>query len=163
MMCGRALYHRRAWLITKTAAENNSLDENAVDWGAFPDEEFGATIQTRTARSCAFKCSFCNYPGRAGALTLAGLDVIEREFDSMLALGDVQNVVFIDDTFNVPFPRFKEICRMMIRKKYPFNWFSYFRCINSDEEAAELMAESGCKRCLSRYRVGIAHHPHQHE
>jgi p-methyltransferase len=34
---------------------------------------------------------------------------------------------------------------MMIRKKYPFNWFSYFRCSNSDKEAIELMAESGCK------------------
>ena len=130
---------------TGKASEDNSLDENVVDWLAFRGEDLGPTIQTRTARSCAFKCSFCNYPGRAGALTLASLDVIERELDSMLAVGNVQNVVFIDDTFNVPFPRFKELCRMMIRKKYPFNWFSYFRCSNSDEEAVELMAESGCK------------------
>lgn len=130
---------------TKVVAENNSLDENFVNWAAFPDEKLGVTLQTRTARSCAFKCSFCNYPGRAGALTLASLDVIEKELDLMLELGDVQNVVFIDDTFNVPFPRFKDICRLMIRKKYPFNWFSYFRCSNSDEEAIDLMAESGCK------------------
>jgi p-methyltransferase len=130
---------------TKVVAENNSLDENFINWAAFPDEKLGVTLQTRTARSCAFKCSFCNYPGRAGALTLASLDVIEKELDLMLALGDVQNVVFIDDTFNVPFPRFKDICRLMIRKKYPFNWFSYFRCSNSDEEAIDLMAESGCK------------------
>jgi p-methyltransferase len=34
---------------------------------------------------------------------------------------------------------------MMIRKQYNFNWFSYFRCSNSDEEAIQLMAESGCK------------------
>ncbi|HEU4833565.1 MAG TPA: PhpK family radical SAM P-methyltransferase [Pyrinomonadaceae bacterium] len=130
---------------TKVVAENNSLDADFIDWRRFADEELGATIQTRTARSCAFKCSFCNYPNRAGALTLTSLEVIEKELDSMLELGNVQNVVFIDDTFNVPFPRFKEICRMMIRKKYPFNWFSYFRCSNSDEEAIELMARSGCK------------------
>lgn len=130
---------------TRTVPENNSLDLNYVDWRSFPEEQLGATIQTRTARSCAFKCSFCNYPTRAGALSLASLDVIEKELDSMLDLGDVKNVVFIDDTFNVPFPRFKEICRMLIRRKYPFNWFSYFRCSNSDEEAIELMAESGCK------------------
>jgi radical SAM PhpK family P-methyltransferase len=130
---------------TKVAPENNSLDANAIDWRSFPDENLGATIQTRTARSCAFKCSFCNYPTRAGALTLLSIDVLEKELDSMLELGNVKNVVFIDDTFNVPFPRFKEICRMMIRRKYPFNWFSYFRCSNSDEEAVELMAQSGCK------------------
>jgi len=130
---------------TKVAPESNSLDDNVIDWGGFPGEDLGPTIQTRTARSCAFKCSFCNYPTRAGALTLASLETIERELDSMRELGSVQNAVFIDDTFNVPFPRFKDICRMMIRKKYNFNWFSYFRCSNSDEEAIELMAESGCK------------------
>ncbi len=131
---------------TTVVAENNSLDENFIDWKDFGGtKDLGATIQTRTARSCAFKCSFCNYPSRAGALTLLSLEVLERELDSILALGGVQNVVFIDDTFNVPFPRFKELCRMMIRKKYPFNWFSYFRCSNSDQEAIDLMAESGCK------------------
>jgi p-methyltransferase len=130
---------------TGVVPENNSLDENFIDWRSFPEEDLGPTIQTRTARSCAFKCAFCNYPTRAGALSLTSLDVIEKEIDSMMALGNVKNMVFIDDTFNVPFPRFKDICRLMIRKKYPLNWFSYFRCSNSDEEAIELMAESGCK------------------
>ena len=130
---------------TKVVAENNSLDENFIDWRRFSDEQLGPTLQMRTARSCAFKCSFCNYPNRAGALTLASLDVIEKELDSMRALGNVKNVVIIDDTFNVPYPRFKEICRMMIKNDYQFNWFSYFRCSNSDEEGIELMARSGCK------------------
>lgn len=130
---------------TPVRPENNSLDENIIDWTQFGGAPLGRTLQTRTARSCAFKCAFCNYPTRAGALSLTSLECIERELDSMLAAGDVQNVVFIDDTFNVPFPRFKDICRMMIRKQYPFNWFSYFRCSNSDEEAIDLMAESGCK------------------
>jgi radical SAM PhpK family P-methyltransferase len=130
---------------TAAVGENNSLDENYIDWRCFSQGNLGNTLQTRAARSCAFKCSFCNYPARAGALSLLGLDVLEKELDSMLALGNVMNVVFIDDTFNVPILRFKDICRMMIRKKYPFNWFSYFRCSNSDEEAIDLMAESGCK------------------
>lgn len=129
---------------TRVLPENNSLDENYIDWAGLSNGELGPTIQTRTARSCAFKCAFCNYPTRAGALTLTSLDVIEKELDSMKQIG-VKNVVFIDDTFNVPFPRFKEICRLMIRKNYGFNWFSYFRCSNSDEEAFDLMAQSGCK------------------
>ena len=125
--------------------ESNSLDENYIDWLDLSNEDLGATLQTRTARSCAFKCAFCNYPTRAGKLSLASLDTIEKELDSMHARGNVRNVVFIDDTFNVPLPRFKDICRLMIRKNYGFNWFSYFRCSNSDEEAVELMAKSGCK------------------
>jgi p-methyltransferase len=130
---------------TAPMRENNSLDEELIDWASLGRQDLGATIQTRTARSCAFSCSFCNYPTRAGALTLASLASIERELDSMQALGGVRNVVFIDDTFNVPVNRFKDICRMIIRKGYGFDWFSYFRCSNADEECADLMAESGCK------------------
>jgi len=128
---------------TRVLPETNVLDENFIDWGMFSTEDLGPTLQTRTARSCAFKCSFCNYPTRAGKLTLASLETVERELDSMRDLGYVKNVVFIDDTFNVPLPRFKDLCRLMIKKKYRFNWFSYFRCSNSDEEAIDLMAESG--------------------
>src|SRR5205823_8128013 len=131
--------------MTPSVPENNSLDENYIDWRNFAGEQLGYTIQTRTARSCAFNCSFCNYPTRAGKLTLASLDTIEKELDSIRQLGQVRNVVFIDDTFNVPLPRFKDLCRLMIRNDYNFNWFSYFRCSNSDEEAIELMAKSGCK------------------
>lgn len=129
---------------TDVVAENNSLDENAIDWSAALRPAAGATLQTRTARSCAFKCAFCAYPTRAGALTLASLDTFERELDSMVEYGGVRNVVFVDDTFNVPLPRFKQLCRLMIQRDYPFRWYSYFRCNNADDEAFELMARSGC-------------------
>ena len=142
--------------MTAPRPENNSLDLNFINWQDFPDEELGPTLQTRTARSCAFSCAFCGYPARAGKLTLAGLDTIEEELDTMYALGDVENVVFIDDTFNVPLKRFKDICRLMIKKKYGFKWFSYFRCSNSDEEAIELMAEAGCKGVFLGIEAGSA-------
>ncbi|MGZ4135146.1 MAG: PhpK family radical SAM P-methyltransferase [Tumebacillaceae bacterium] len=132
-------------VVTLPQKENNSLDDHYIDWNLFAGEDLGPTLQTRTARSCAFKCSFCNYPTRAGDLTLSELDTIERELDAIKALGYVQNVVFIDDTFNIPLPRFKEVCRLMIRKNYNFNWFSYFRCGNADAESIELMAQAGCK------------------
>jgi len=139
-------YHENGgFTATPILPESNSLDENYVDWEALSSSDLGATLQTRTARSCAFSCAFCNYPTRAGKLTLSSLETIEKELDSMHARGNVKNVVFIDDTFNVPLPRFKDICRLMIRKNYGFNWFSYFRCSNSDEEAIDLMAQSGCK------------------
>jgi radical SAM PhpK family P-methyltransferase len=130
---------------TATVAENNDLDQVDIDWLGFRGERLGAVLQTRTARSCAFKCAFCAYPMRAGKLTLASLDVVGRELDAMRAYGGVRVVVFIDDTFNVPLPRFKDLCRMMIERGYGFDWFSYFRCSNSDDEAIDLMARAGCK------------------
>jgi p-methyltransferase len=130
---------------TETAPERNNLDSSFIDWSTFSDADLGATLQLRTARSCAFACSFCNYPTRAGALALAGLEAVERELDSISALGTIKNAVFIDDTFNVPLRRFKDLCRLIIRKRYQFSWFSYFRCSHADEEAYDLMAESGCR------------------
>jgi p-methyltransferase len=128
--------------VTPRVDEGNSLDAEAVDWGQLSD--IGATIQTRTARSCAFKCAFCNYPTRAGSLSLASLSTIEQELNAISQRQTVQSVVFIDDTFNVPISRFKEICRMMIRNRYDFRWYSYFRCSNADAEAFDLLAASGC-------------------
>lgn len=131
--------------LTQVQPETNDLDQVDIDWRGFASPTLGRTLQTRTARSCAFKCGFCAYPLRAGKLTLAGLDTLARELDTMAALGTVHNVVFIDDTFNVPLPRFKDICRLLIERDYGFEWYSYFRCSNSDEEAIDLMARAGCK------------------
>ncbi|GIE99510.1 PhpK family radical SAM P-methyltransferase [Paractinoplanes rishiriensis] len=129
---------------TRRRPENTPVDEGTINWRLFDDTELGRTAQTRTARSCAFKCSFCDFPARAGALSLAGLDVVEAEL-TLLAERGVEHVVFIDDTFNVPLPRFKELCRMMIRNRFPFRWYSFFRASSArDEETYDLMAASGC-------------------
>lgn len=124
--------------------ENNPIGESAVDWSLFDPGFYAPTVQMRTARSCSFSCSFCQYPSLGGPLSLNSLDEIEHQLRHFQEVG-VENVVFIDDTFNVPFPRFKKICRMMIENEFTFNWFSFFRCANSDDEAFDLMAESGCK------------------
>jgi radical SAM PhpK family P-methyltransferase len=128
---------------TPMAPENNAMDAVDIRWTDVADGELGPTLQTRTARSCAFSCAFCSYPERAGNLALASIDTVERELDAMHALG-TRNVVFIDDTFNVPLARFKDLCRLLIAKQYGFKWFSYFRCSNSDVEAFDLMKAAGC-------------------
>ncbi|GAA2489831.1 PhpK family radical SAM P-methyltransferase [Streptomyces longisporus] len=132
------------WQLTRRRPESNDLDDSSIDWSGFSPELIGATAQLRTARSCAFKCSFCDYPSRAGALTTASVETVRKELRAMAELG-VRNVVFVDDTFNVPPKRFKEICRMMIEEDLGLRWYSYFRCSNArDEEAFDLAAESGC-------------------
>ncbi|MBV7337413.1 PhpK family radical SAM P-methyltransferase [Chloroflexi bacterium TSY] len=124
--------------------ENNDMDENSVDWRRIDSRFFAPTAPLRTARSCSFSCAFCNYPFLAGPLSLKSLDMIEAQL-RMFQAAQVKNVTFIDDTFNVPLPRFKNICRLMIKNKFDFNWFSFFRCANADDEAFDLMQESGCK------------------
>lgn len=123
--------------------ENNDMDRNAIDWEGFEETLLVPTVQMRTARSCAYKCAFCRYPVMAGALNLASIETIERELDALCRIG-VRTILFIDDTFNIPLMRFKDICRLMTRKRYGFQWFSYFRCANADRECFDLMADSGC-------------------
>lgn len=133
------------WVANRRRPEANDLDACAIDWQSFTPEQIGVTAQTRTARSCAFKCSFCDYPTRAGALTTASVDTVRRELRAMAGLG-VKNLVFVDDTFNVPPKRFKELCRMMIEEDLGLHWYSYFRCSNArDEETFDLAAQSGCR------------------
>ena len=134
----------KKYLSTNRAVENNDMNENSINWGNFDTDFCKPTVQIRTARSCAFKCSFCRYPATAGQLNLTSIDVIEQELSLLHEMG-VKNIVFIDDTFNVPLQRFKDICKMMIKKKFDFNWFSFFRCSNSDDQAFDLMMESGCR------------------
>lgn len=131
---------------TRTAREPeaNSLDENTVDWSLFSKSIRSKTVSVRTARGCAYKCSFCRYHILGGAHTLAGLAAVEKELDLLHGIG-ATHVLFIDDTFNIPLRRFKDICRLLIRKDYGFTWFSYFRCANADDEAIDLMAQAGCK------------------
>lgn len=132
------------WHANRRVVEANDLDAWSIDWSQFAPSEIGAVAQTRTARSCAFKCSFCDYPTRAGALTLASVETVRTELRQMAALG-VKSVVFVDDTFNVPPRRFKDLCRMMIEEDLGLSWYSYFRCSNArDEETFDLAAQSGC-------------------
>lgn len=132
------------WVRTRRRPENNDLDECSIDWTGFDADLIGVTAQLRTARSCAFKCSFCDYPTRAGALASASVDTVRTELRALAAKG-VRNIVFVDDTFNVPPKRFKELCRMMIEEDLGLNWYSYFRCSNArDDESFDLAARSGC-------------------
>ncbi|MCP4151124.1 MAG: radical SAM protein, partial [bacterium] len=129
---------------TPVLKEDNKLSENRVDWELFADgiDEY-ATI--RTAISCPFSCSFCGFPQHAGKYQVTEVHHIEEELVQLAGLGKVKNLHFIDDTFNIPEKRFKEILRMMIKNRFEFKWHSYFRCQFADRETVELMKESGCE------------------
>jgi anaerobic magnesium-protoporphyrin IX monomethyl ester cyclase len=130
---------------TEAAAEANPLHDNMVQYSLFPREELGEFVSLRTAKSCPFRCAFCSFPQRAGRYEYLSLDLVEQELDALKAIGGVTTVSFLDDSFNVPLKRFKDLLRMMIRNQYGFRWNSFLRSDHVDDEALELMAESGCE------------------
>jgi p-methyltransferase len=132
-----------AFARTPRAIEKNDLDANRVDWSGFDRAALGTTVYLRTARSCPFACSFCNYPTLAGEHVVAGSAAVVAELRQLAELG-VRDVVFVDDTFNVPLPRFKALLRAVIDARLGLRWMSFFRCSNADDEAFDLMQRSGC-------------------
>ncbi|CAM2068627.1 Radical SAM protein [Sulfidibacter corallicola] len=128
---------------TERDVETNDLDQNSIDWSFFDSDAVAPVTYMRTARSCPFKCSFCNYPTMAGKHVLADIEVVEKEMRQLKAMG-TEYLIFIDDTFNVPLPRFKKLLRMMVDNQFDFKWVSFFRCANADEEAYDLLKASGC-------------------
>jgi len=132
------------WPAVAVVKENNPLSENMVNWKLFSDN-VGEYANLRTAISCPFSCAFCGFPQHAGKYQTAGIEEIENELKSLDKIGTVKSVHFIDDTFNIPVKRFKEILRMLIRNKFRFKWYSHFRCQFADRETVELMKESGCE------------------
>ncbi len=129
---------------TRVEKENNRLSQNMVNWNLFHDN-LGEYVNIRTSISCPFSCSFCGFPEHAGKYQTASVEEIEKELHGLKKIKRVKSLHFIDDTFNVPVDRFKNILRMMIRNKFNFKWHSYFRCQFADAEMVELMKESGCE------------------
>jgi p-methyltransferase len=120
------------------------LDDNYIRWRSLPQiDHLYHTVHMRTARSCAFKCAFCEYPVNQGPLTLMPLEVVDRELRELQALGTIKSLVFTDDTFNVPLQRFKELLKLLAR--YDFEWYSFFRPQYVDDETAYWMKESHCR------------------
>jgi radical SAM PhpK family P-methyltransferase len=133
------------YTFTLEQPESNKLAEEMVDYKQFSTNEVGEFITTRTAKSCPFACAFCGFPSRAGAYTYLGLEQVEKELDAIASQQQVTTLTILDDTFNVPKARFRDILRMMIRKNYGFRWNSFYRSDHGDEETIELMAEAGCE------------------
>lgn len=129
---------------TPASLESNSLAENPVDYGLFPQEDIGEFVSLRTAISCPFSCSFCGYPARAGQYRYLDVATVEKELNTLKDLG-VTTLTFLDDTFNVPKSRFRELLHMMIDNHYNFKWNSFYRSDQGDEDTIRLMAESGCE------------------
>jgi radical SAM PhpK family P-methyltransferase len=134
-----------SFVTTPVLTESNSLSDNMVDYSLFRPGDFNEFVTTRTAKSCPFSCSFCGFPQRAGKYTYLDLSDVERELDAIAELPSVSTVTFIDDTFNVPKVRFRDILQLMIDKKYGFRWNSYYRSDHGDTRTIELMAEAGCE------------------
>lgn len=131
-------------IVNKQEAENISLTDSCINYNLFKDSINGF-LNLRTAKSCPFACAFCNFPVRLGKYTYLDIYAIEKELDKINSLGNVHTISIIDDTFNVPKKRFKEILNLIIKNKYSFKWNCFYRSDNGDNETVDLMKKANCE------------------
>lgn len=130
--------------LTPTLKEDNKLSENMVDWSLFSGK-LKEVIYTRESISCPFSCSFCGFPERAGKYQTVPPNLVMEELNALEQIESVKTLSFLDDTFNVPVKRFKDILKGMIKRGSRLKWLSNFRCQFADREMVELMKKSGCE------------------
>jgi anaerobic magnesium-protoporphyrin IX monomethyl ester cyclase len=119
-----------------------TLGARSVLWDQLDLPFLGRTVQLRTASGCPFACAFCSYPETAGGHYASDISAVETELERIGRLPGIEQVVFIDDTFNVPVRRFSQVLRAV--EPYGLRWYSFLRCQYIDEDQARLMKDSGC-------------------
>jgi p-methyltransferase len=129
--------------LTEKKWHDPSLNSRPMLWSQVDLPFANRTVQLRAASGCPFACAFCTYPDTAGGHFAMELELIERQLTEIKALGYVERIIFIDDTFNVPIGRFREILRILC--KFDFEWFSFLRVQYVDDMVARMMRDSGCK------------------
>jgi anaerobic magnesium-protoporphyrin IX monomethyl ester cyclase len=100
------------------------------------------TVQIRTSSGCPFRCAFCSYPAVAHGFHHSSMEQIEKQLDAVRDMNSVEAIVFVDDTFNFPVSRFREIVSLL--KKYDFRWYAFYRAQLADENLIRDMKKSGC-------------------
>lgn len=132
-----------AFHVTKSHWNPPVLGDTAFHWENLDLPFLNRTIQLRTSSGCPFSCAFCSYPVTAKGFFPMNVEQVEKSVDSALRIPGIDRIIFIDDTFNIPRKRFKELCRMFSCRD--FEWFSFLRVQFLDEETAKIMKDSGCR------------------
>ena len=135
------IYKNSAPKVTPQKPETFDFGTDGICWDLVEPNLMGRLSLIRTQISCPFACSFCSYPTSQGTVVKTGLDSFEQELKILHKRG-VTYLLFIDDTFNVPPERFKEM--LQILKRFAFRWYAFIRCQYLDKQQVIDMRDSGC-------------------
>jgi p-methyltransferase len=124
---------------TERRAEHNSLSV-PLRLDGIPE---GSVVHLRTGRGCSFHCAFCSYPA-TNPLGLMEVDDVIRNLRHAREK-QVRSIVFVDDTLNVPRPRFEAILDGMIAEGFDIPWYSFLRCQFIEGATVEKMRRTGCR------------------
>lgn len=133
---------------TPVVRETTDLDGGLVDWRKHTDRLKFFEAPVRTATGCPFRCEFCDFMGLYEP-RLRSVDSLLAELRTLTdAMPAPRRVFFTDDNVAVNRARLTQFTRALVDAKLGLTWRAFIRADAIDEEAAALMAESGCRECL---------------
>jgi putative variant cofactor biosynthesis B12-binding/radical SAM domain protein 1 len=98
-----------------------------------------------TKRGCPLNCSYCVYPALQGRrLRFRRPETIVAEVELLHREAGVEWVHFTDPVLNLPPAHFREVCRLLVRRRLPVRWTGFFREDTLGPEDAALAVAAGC-------------------
>jgi len=130
-------------VFTERKAEDNSFDEDLVNWDEVSEEYLFPIFPVRGSRGCPYKCSYCNFcVGRK--FRLKGIDIAAKEVSALATTGKVEIIRFTDDNLFLTRQHVEEYCGMLIKSAKGLNWTSFIRASSITEDNVRLLKDSGC-------------------
>jgi len=106
--------------------------------------QWGGMGNLQTKRGCPFKCIYCSYPIIEGEqVRLRNPGLVCDEIETMLEHG-IDNLFFVDNTFNYPIDHAQSICRETVSRKLEIKWSCYANPAFVTEKLIDLMLAAGC-------------------
>ena len=96
-----------------------------------------------SSRGCPYQCTFCSTPGKTFRYRSA--EDVADEMEDCQKLG-IEELYFVDDTFNVNKQRVIDICNEILKRKIDITWNFRGRINLITEKQLELAEKAGCTR-----------------
>lgn len=96
-----------------------------------------------SSRGCPNRCSYCSthklYRNRTA------LNIVDEVEDCVSNLG-IEEILFLDDTFNIENEKVMDVCREILKRKLKLEWGFKGACKNVTPELLGLAREAGCTK-----------------
>lgn len=126
----------------------------------FPDSYYlFVPLHTRvdtiiTGRGCPYRCIFCHNTARSSIYRFNSAERVVEEIEFIIGKYKIGALFSIEDTLFANKPRFKNICKLMKRKKIDIMWAGNARVNEIDLETLKLAKEAGCKQITFGFESG---------
>jgi anaerobic magnesium-protoporphyrin IX monomethyl ester cyclase len=135
--------HDNQLVFTQRKTEDNSFDEDLVNWGEVPNEYLSPIFPVRGSRGCPYKCSYCNFcVGRK--FRLKDIDIVAKEISALADTGKVRIVRFTDDNLFLTRHHVEQYSKMLIKSGKGLKWSSFLRASSITKDNVHLLKDSGC-------------------